>query len=166
MSANISHSQDSAHPAKKMDFLLLALLLASLTLNVYLGWHAASLKNAPAKQPNPSELAPGMMVQPITVSDLNGNQERLSFNDDGRPTVLYVLSPSCKWCERNMQNIKMLTGPKGESFRFIGLSLNEKNLKEYVDANNLTFPIYKNPTSDSIRALGLKSTPQTIIISP
>jgi len=166
MSAENLNAQDGARPAKKMDFLLLALLLASLALNVYLGWYAASLKNASRVQPGSSELVPGTVVQPITVSDLNGKQERLFFNDVGKPTVLYVMSPTCKWCERNMQNIKMLSGPRGEAFRFIGLSLSGENLKEYVDSNHFTFPIYKDPSAGSVRALRLVNTPQTIVISP
>jgi AhpC/TSA family len=166
MSDHIPNPQDGVRPTKKADFLLLALLLASLMLNVYLGWSVAGSKNGSAVRARPSELAEGAVVQPITVSDLSGKQETISFTDGGKPTVLYVLSPACKWCERNMQNIKTLAGPHGEAFRFIGLSLDEKNLNEYVAGNHFTFPVYKNPTPDTVRALGLESTPQTIVVSP
>jgi len=56
---------------------------------------------------------PGTVVPHITVSDLSGRGERLSFNGGGKPTVLYVLSPTCKWCERNVQNIRTLAGGEG-----------------------------------------------------
>jgi hypothetical protein len=46
------------------------------------------------------------------------------------------------------------------------VSLEDANLKQYVDSYNFSFPIYKSPTPESIRALGLKNTPQTIVISP
>lgn len=166
MSVNIPTHQDSVRSTKKPDILLLTLLLASLILNVYLGWSVAGLKNALAIRARPSELIEGTTVQPIIVSDLSGKQQSISFTDGGKPTVLYVLSPACKWCERNMPNLKMLTSRQGDPFRFIGLSLDEKNLDEYVAGNHFTFPVYKNPTSDTVRALGLESTPQTIIISP
>lgn len=55
-----------------MDYLLLALLLASLALNVYLGWYAASLKTAPRAQAGSFTPVLGTFVQPVTVSDLDG----------------------------------------------------------------------------------------------
>lgn len=166
MGVNNPTSQDGVRSVKKADILLLTLLLASLTLNVYLGRSVAVLKNDLAVRARPVELMKGAIVQPITVSDLYGKQQSISFTDGGKPTVLYVLSPTCKWCERNMQNVKALTDLGGGNFRFIGLSLGEESLDEYVAANHFTFPIYKNPTPETIRALGLESTPQTIIISP
>lgn len=166
MSFDIPTTLDSVRPAKKGDALLLTLLLGSLILNVYLGWSVASLKNTLAARAKPPELAEGMLVQHIVVSDLYGEQQSLSLTDTGKPTVLYVLSPACKWCERNMQNIRVLASLRGESFRFIALSLDEKNLDEYVAGNHFTFPVYKRPTPDTIRELGLESTPQTIIVSP
>jgi hypothetical protein len=35
-----------------------------------------------------------------------------------------------------------------------------------MDSNHFTFPVYANPTPETVRALGLGSTPQTILISP
>lgn len=166
MSAESLNLKERARPAKRMDYLLLALLLASLALNVYLGWNMAALKTAPRTQAVSFAPVPGTFVQPFTVSDLDGRQERISFNDVGKPTVIYVMSQGCEWCDRNVHNIKMLSGPQGGAFRFIGLSLTGENLKGYVDSNHFAFPVYMNPTPETVRALGLKSTPQTIVISP
>ena len=166
MSAESLNLKDGARPAKRMDYFLLALLLASLALNVYLGWYAAALKVAPRTQTVSSVPVPGTFVQSVTISDLDGRQERISFNDVGKPTVIYVMSPTCQWCERNAQNIKMLSGSRGEVFRFIGLSLDGENLRKYLDSNHFAFPVYMHPTPEAVRALGLESTPQTIVISP
>jgi peroxiredoxin len=70
------------------------------------------------------------------------------------------------WCERNKANLDKLTELRGNDFRFIGLSLTEAGLKEYVERHHLNFPMYTRLTLETIRSLGLGSTPQTIVISP
>jgi hypothetical protein len=115
MSAESLNLKGNAPPAKRMDYLLLALLLASLALNVYLGWQVSSLKAAPRTQTVSPAPVPGTFVRPVTVSDLNGRQERIVFNV-GKLTVIYVMSPTCQWCERNAQNIRMLSGARGGGF--------------------------------------------------
>jgi hypothetical protein len=166
MSSFVSDSNKTSTPTKRTDTLLLAILIASLSLNVYLGWYAKRLNHTLGNQPTLDNLSPGMRIEPITAINPNGQQETISYENVGKPTVFYVSSPSCKWCERNIQNINMLVTLKGESFRFIGLSLSETGLKEYVDRHRFAFPIYSNLTPDSIHLLGLGSTPQTIVISP
>jgi peroxiredoxin len=166
MSDDMLASPGNSNPTKRIDILLLALLLGSLSLNVYLGWYTVDLKNSLRSRQDSSKLVPGTAIQPISVSDLNGKSEIISYADGGKPTVLYVLSPMCDWCERNMQNIQTLARLKGESFRFVGISLADTNLKEYVEGHHINFPVYKNITSDGIHMLALGSTPQTIVISP
>jgi len=51
-------------------------------------------------------------------------------------------------------------------FRFIGLSLVEPGLREYVEGHHLNFPMYTRLTSRLLTLLGLGGTPQTIVISP
>lgn len=151
---------------RKNDVFLLLLLTASLSLNVYLGWSLKRLRSFVPPPPNPINLPSGMTVQPVTAVGLSGKQEAISYADAGKPTVFYVFSPSCVWCDRNTQNINALAGMKGESFRFIGLSLAEEGLAAYVQSHHLTFPVYKNLTPEAVKMLGLGTTPQTIVISP
>ena len=153
---------------RKNDVFLLVLLASSLSLNVYLGWSVKRLKSAPsAKPPDAVKLSPGTPVRPIeTVSLSRERQETISYSDYDKPTVFYVFSPTCVWCERNTQNINAIADLKGESFRFVGLSLAEEGLREYVESHRLNFPVYKNLTPETVQALGLGSTPQTIVVSP
>jgi peroxiredoxin len=39
-------------------------------------------------------------------------------------------------------------------------------LKEYVEEHQLKFPVYSGLKGETIQALGLGGTPQTIIVSP
>lgn len=93
-------------------------------------------------------------------------QETIKFSDAKKLTVLYIFSPACHWCDRNIENIKMLADVQGDTFRLIGIALSDSRLKDYVSTHKLNFPIYKNLSVDNIKMMGLASTPQTIVISP
>lgn len=153
--------------AKRIDSFLLVVLLASLSLNVYLGWKLRQAGPTSGVQQNIVRLPPGTKVDPVTAVSTEGNQKTtISYDAVNKPTVFYVISPSCVWCERNNENIDQLTRLKGNDFRFVGLSLADAGLKEYVEKHRFNFPIYTNLTSETIQALGLGSTPQTIVVSP
>jgi peroxiredoxin len=147
---------------KRPDLFLLLLLLASLALNVYLGW---KVKRGHAAPEVPQKVALGTRVEPIKASNLDGVVQTISYQDSTKPTVLYILSPDCIWCERNRENIAKL-GELGDRFRFIGISLTEKGLKEYVEKQHFKFPIYTRVAAEAMTSLGLGTTPQTIVISP
>jgi len=150
---------------KKNDLFLLGVLMVSLSLNVYLGWKVKRSRSPSVAPQKTVKLLPGMAVQPITAAGLNGKQETIAYSANGKPTVIYVFTPTCPWCERNSGNINTLVALKGESFRFIGLSLDDQGLPNYVESHHLTFPVYTNLKSESIEMLGLGSTPQTIVVS-
>jgi hypothetical protein len=166
MAKSFSFSGTFSKAMKKNDVFLLGLLIASLALNVYLGWNLKRLKSASAEPQDSVQLLPGMTVQPITAMSLSGKQETIGYADYDKPTVFYIFSPACSWCERNTQNINTIADLKGESFRFIGLSLGDDNLPGYVESHHLGFPIYKGLTPESIQILRLAGTPQTIVVSP
>jgi thioredoxin-related protein len=164
VSAVVSARENSPVRKKRADSLLLLLLLASLFLNVYLGWKVKNSRST--NQPNAVTLSPGQKVAPVTAVSLGGKQQIISYDATDKPTVFYVLSPSCVWCERNKANIEKLAELKGNDFRFIALSLAEPGLTEYLKGHHINFPVYSQLASDSIHSLGLGATPQTIVISP
>lgn len=152
--------------ASKGDMIfLLVLLTVSLSLNVHLGWRIERLEKSLGSPGNSIALSVGMTVLPLTATGLNDRQETISYAGFSMPTVLYIFSPACKWCDLNIENVKTLATLSRTSFRFIGLSLSEAALQEYVDIHQFNFPVYKL-LPDDIRTLGLGRTPQTIVISP
>ena len=118
MSAVNPNPPGSSVRASRPDFVVLLLLAASLSLNVYLGWKLRQGTAAPIS----ARLAAGMKLDPVTVTDADGKPLTLSY-DGNKPTVLYVMSPSCIWCRRNQANINMLTASKANDYRFVGLSV-------------------------------------------
>jgi peroxiredoxin len=140
----------------------MVLLVISLCLNVYLGWKVKQ-GNVQAITP---KLSPGMKVDPVTALGHDGERFTISYNSSDKPTVFYVITPSCIWCKRNQANINKVADTKANDFRFIGLSLAEPGLKEYVEEHHLKFPTYTGLTRETMRSLGLGNTPQTIVVSP
>jgi hypothetical protein len=82
------------------------------------------------------------------------------------PTVLYIFSPTCGWCARNLSNIRALAAARSSSFRFIGLSLSGPKLKDYAANTRLGFPIFEIKSYAAIKGLPLGGTPQTLVVSP
>jgi hypothetical protein len=105
-----------------------------------------------------------MTVQPITATSTAGKEEVITYSDSQAPTVFYVFSTSCGWCERNTKNINAITAARKNSFRFIGLALSDQGLPAYLDSHHLDFPVYRNVVPQSVEMLGLASTPQTIVV--
>lgn len=163
MSSVNSDSPGSRVRSNRPDGFLLLLLIASLSLNVYLGW---SIKQRGSVPQNTTTLLPGMTVDQVTAIGTDGNPLTILYNDTDKPTVFYVITPSCIWCKRNQANINKVAETKSNDFRFIGLSLAEPGLKEYIEEHHFKFPVYTGLTARTLQSLGLGSTPQTIVISP
>jgi hypothetical protein len=64
--------------------------------------------------------------------------EALSFDVTRQPTIRYVFAPTCSWCARNLDNFKALVDQKTGGYRFIGVSLTDQGLPDYVTKSELT----------------------------
>ena len=146
--------------------LIVAALVASITLNVLLAHKVRSITNARSARISDYLLKVGANVPPITANRLGAQQETITYLSAGQPTVLYIFTPPCTWCARNMDNFKTLVDAKSRSYRFIGLSLSEEGLARYVEKNDLKLPIYSGLSAEARQAYKLSGTPQTIVISP
>jgi peroxiredoxin len=147
-------------------YYIVALLGASLALNVYLGWNVKALRRTNTARTQESILAEGESVPPVQAKDLNNNPGSIVYNESGKPTVLYVFSPACQWCQRNLDNMKRLVDLRGSSHQFVGLSLVSENLQRYIESNKIGYRVLKEPTTETVERLSLVGTPQTIVISP
>lgn len=113
----------------------------------------------------PDVLKAGEQLPPIAVKSLGGQTVRIDWKDHPQPTVLYVFKPDCVWCSRNLEAIRTVqAGASG--YRLIGLAPSNDGLKEYVEQNHLTFPVYFASSKGSLKALKITGTPETIVISP
>jgi len=163
MSTVNSSPQSTPVRSNRLDVFVMLLLAASLCLNVYLGLKLK--QGASSVGQNTANLMPGTKIDPFTAIGDDGKPVTISYGATSKPTVVYVMSPSCIWCRRNQANIDKIAETKANDFRFIGLSLGETGLKEYFGGRTLKFPVYAGLTKETVQALGLGGTPQTIIVS-
>lgn len=149
-----------------MYFLLILLLICSVILNVLQARKIKELRYTDAALRADNDLQPNTSVPPIRATDLNGNTISMSYGDAEFPLIVYVLSPGCSWCTRNKNNVAALANGVLGKYRLLGLSLSSDGLKEYVEKNEITLPIYSNLSYDTISSYKLGGTPETIVVSP
>jgi len=141
------------------------MLVGSVLLNVVLA-HRLREFNRLFGETSEQLLKPGATVPSFECVDLEGQAQTIAYNSVSKPTVLYIFTPPCSWCARNMDSFKELVARKGADYRFIGVSLSREGLTEYVAAQGLTLPIYTRLSLESLKIYKLGGTPETIVISP
>lgn len=146
-------------------FLVTGLLVFSTLLNVFQARKIGRLESAIAAVKAEGRLAEGAIVPSIDATDLDGKNVMLSYAPGQQPTVLYVFSPQCKWCERNLASVKVLAKGASGGFRFATITLSEDHLREYITNKDFRFPIYMRLSAETLQAYKLGGTPQTLVIS-
>jgi Thioredoxin-like len=142
--------------------ILSGVLLASVSLNIVQG----RLLRARSAEVSGS-LEAGIDLPAMKVKDLVGHDVLIGYVDSPKPTVLYIFTPSCQWCRRNFASIRSLVDQRGQQYRFIGISLANNNLRDYVKKYDFGASAwYADPDEDSRVRYRLFSTPTTLVISP
>ena len=107
----------------------------------------------------------GTTAAPIVAKSPVGAWERLQFGAASPDTILYAISPTCVWCERNTANVQALAKGLAGQYRVIGLFLGSQgDPKAYADSHSLSFPLYSELSEQSMMAYRLGGTPQTIVV--
>src|SRR5260370_15606139 len=143
-----------------------SLLLLSVMLNVMLAHRLRSLIGVQSAEFSERLLKIGTILPAFQAVDLKGRSQRIAYGEVAKPTVLYIFTPPCGWCARNIDNFKTLVDKVRGGYRFIGLSLSNEGLPEYVGKNELMLPVYSGLSPETLKTYKLGSTPQTIGISP
>ena len=164
----MSHETPIAR-STRADWFVLLLLAISLSGNVLLGtafFRLTSRMTSPTDSPQRNATSGpevGTVLPPLEAERLGGTRETLAFSEGERPTLLYVFTPSCQWCERNYDNLRTMLATAKDSHRVVVLSLDPQiNAADYVD---LGVPVYRQPSDQTAKAYQLGPTPQTIVLS-
>lgn len=124
---------------------------------------AYAYKNSrPAADPG---LAIGQAAPALELVGSRGTRETIRFSDALEGTVLYVVSPSCPWCEKNRDNAAALAAHVKGRYRFLGVGPAVAGLDEYREAKGIDFELFAFPEATRA-AYQLKALPQTIVIDP
>lgn len=144
---------------------LLFLLVCSVLINVFQTRKIRQLRSNMAIIKSEGRLASGTEVPAIEGRDVSGAFVSLHYEDSAKPTVLYVFSPQCVWCERNMENVKTLIAQSSDKYRYIGLSITRDKLEEYLNSHEYGIPIYTDLSGNVKSTYKFGGTPQTIVVS-
>lgn len=149
---------------RKFDlWMLLTLLVVSLSLNVWL-YHRAAAGGVFAVSQALPPLEAGAKVPPMQVQTMDGHSTTLAWDTDGRPTLVYVFLTTCPWCEKNLPNVKFLSNAIKQSARVVGVVLDGEKAPAYIAAKGLPFTVYQKPDPETIKQFRLGGVPETIYI--
>jgi peroxiredoxin len=149
---------------------LLALLAALLLISAAANYALAVRLRDPGERiaqlsPQTQSLKPGTLLPPLMASDSDNQPRKIVFSGAATPTLLYVFSPSCAWCTKNLDNIKALAKHTTNGYRVLGLSLSARGLADYIQRNGISFPVFTDPDPGTVREYRLGATPATVLIS-
>lgn len=152
----------------RFDLALAAALMVSLGINAALTWHLLRGGGRPAADARQEQrLESGAQLPPLDVRTLGGSAQQLK-PAAGKGLLLYVLSPACGWCDRNVANVKALAAAVTAQghYDLAGVSLSPKGLAEHLNDNDFGFPVFVAADNPSARTYKLASTPNTLVIAP
>ena len=150
------------HSLAKVAYL--GVLLASLAVNLLQGTKILRLEAALDIRSPGEALAEGAVAPSLDLKDEAGRPVAFSYGQDPRPTLLYVFSPYCVWCERNAGGFKALLKGAGDSVRVIQLSLSPEGLERFRVKFGIGGAVFV-PTPQTIASYHLRATPVTILVS-
>lgn len=140
------------------------LLVLSVGLNVTLSRRVSTLTHTVEALKGGSRLKIGTKLADIQAQDLEGKIRTVRYSDSSVPTLLYVFSPSCGWCYRNLENVRLMSQDARGRYRMVGLSLSDKGLPEYIKDHRIDFPVYV-PSEQIRRDYRLGGTPETLLVA-
>lgn len=111
-------------------------------------------------------LSVGMRLPNVVLFDSANKPVRLVFSDAAVPTIIYVMAPTCGWCEVNKHSVRTLATVLGSSYRFVGIAINVPtpfDLVTYAASLGFPFPVLNGPRVD--REIPVVATPTTILVS-
>lgn len=99
----------------------------------------------------------------LKLMDLGGKPVDVRLR--GRPAVIYILQPGCKWCTRNVANMKAVRDGIQSHYRFVPVSLSASadTLKSYLESTGSSEGVLQGLPNEIARRIG--GTPTTVVVS-
>ena len=149
-----------------IDRLLLGSVICVVAFNVYL-WVDHNAQQPTRKAFPPGEAAVvGTQPPPFSAARYPSN-EPIELAAGPKPSLLYFMSPSCLWCERNGDNIAALWQQLKDSHRFVAISSSKHGLDNFLAQHPIPFDVLlaADVPAAVANAYGLGATPNLILLS-
>jgi len=112
--------------------------------------------------PKTAEITIGGRPKFTHVIDLEGHPVKI---EPGERTLIYVFSPTCIWCKRNLPSIRDLANQLKPPYRVLGMVQSTEGLKDYLSVNHLPFSVVVDDDPYDLSTLDVQGTPQTILVA-
>lgn len=146
----------------KSNWVLLLVAAVMLPTNYY-WWTLLAHETNKSTSREAERAVIGAKAPPIIAQSPDGEWQRIDFSDTSN-AILYVTSPQCGWCTRNIPNVRTLAQAVSGRYAFVGLFSGTGDARDYVRLHNLPFPLYAAVAESSREAYRMIGTPQTIVI--
>ena len=101
------------------------LLLASVAVNFVQSHRISTLRSRLEALESQHELQIGSKM-PDIVGLNDGKTQTLHFHETSLPTVIYVFTPQCGWCKKNLPNLHALIDGSTGRYQLVGISLSRR----------------------------------------
>jgi hypothetical protein len=101
-------------------------------------------------------------VSPLIGADITGKAAQVDFKNQPKPTIVYVFSPVCHYCELNEANFATVFEGAKDTHRFIGVATFTIGLPEYLAEKKMTFQVLTHVKKGDWK---LALTPQMVVVS-
>lgn len=112
------------------------------------------------------QLTIGESAAILKARDHKGEEVSYDFSKRQVPTVLYLLSSTCHWCEQNEVNFNELASQAPGKYQLLTLSLEKATDAESIPPFGSHNLYLFEPSVESRLSLNLNSTPATLMFSP
>jgi peroxiredoxin len=147
-------------------FGLLGLIL--IAANVALFIQNLNLKARTTDSAIPLAVKIGSVVPALSGFDIYGKEFTLEYANDSRKAILFIFSPDCGFCTKNMPNWKkIIDRVDRRSYHLVAVSIKSESsgVKEYVDQQGLSgLTILTEVNLKNKLSYEMRATPQTLVI--
>ena len=148
------------------SYLMAGVLAFSAIMNLLLVLKVRSEQKFIVELKQQNRLQVDQAVPNIAGKTIDGKPIEINFAASHKPTILYVFTPTCGWCKRNFENMTTLRHGVENRYVFVGISLTDKDLADYVKAHNIDYPVVTGISEGTRTVYKLGGTPATIVVSP
>ena len=102
----------------------------------------------------------------VPVTDLDGLESELVYDDPSRDSVVLVFTTTCPACHKNLERWRDLHQRYGESYRFVAVGLDPADeTRRWAEQNDVPFEVVIPADRSSFqRDYGISSVPQTLVV--
>ena len=148
----------------RVDLAVCVLCLAVIVANIYLVRLARTSHQAAASFRRMLEVEDGTRLPALKGVDAGGNEISISAASD-RPTVFFVFSPDCAFCESNRPMWDNVIRAFGDHARFVFVGLTPFLADHFAASHGIVGkPLLIGIQPASRYSYSLKFTPQTILV--